>query len=274
MTEVLPLEKYAPWSPSKASTAGRCALSFKYKYIDKVEQGPKSSVSKIGTTVHRAQELAFDPDYANVKVAGLLDQAIADVGDDLTHEEIERARTFAQSIMSFKNKIDDFAKKHPVEEMFLEQKWAINSNFEQCDFLDRNSMIRGVVDFGLLLKSGHLIIIDHKSGRLRPLNNYGVQLDVYAIMGQAYCPQVKGVQCAINFMAQDIISWNTPRKTSYVETVLRPWLVNYLNTKAKNVEGFAATTGPHCKWCDVRSACVEWSEDNGGDGESGVKQKE
>jgi putative RecB family exonuclease len=255
----LPLLDYAPWSPSKADLASKCGLAFKYRYIDKVETGPKGPASKIGTAVHKIQELVLE----GTKLATAVDQALLTSSDGFTHSETEQVLTFSQSVLDFCERIDTFKVKHPVAETLIECKWAITADFEPCDFFDDAGILRGVVDFGLLLTSGHLIIIDHKSGKLRPIKNYGTQLDMYAIMGQVHNPDIKGVQCAINFMAYDELVWSEPKSSSYVKTVLRPWLLDFLNTKSNSIAGYNPRAGYYCKWCDFRNICPEYETVNG-----------
>lgn len=253
MTIHLPLLDHSPWSPSKADLAGRCGLAFKYRYVDKVKGGPRGAPAKIGVTVHRAQELVFE----GVPVKDALSQAVEDVDEVLTHKEEEKVRTFAQSLLDFKTKVDMFVERYPAKELFLERKWAVMPDFTPCDFFDPDGMIRGIVDMGILLENGYLVIIDHKSGRLRPMSYYGTQLDVYAVMSHAYFPEIKGVQCALNFMASDKVLWGKPKNSKFVVDVLRPWLIKYLNGRATSVAEFSARTGPHCKWCDYRGDCPE-----------------
>jgi len=233
--------------------AARCGLAFKYRYIDKVKGGPRGTPAKVGVTVHRAQELVFE----GIRVKEALAQAIVDVEEDLTHKEEEKVRTFATSLISFKAKVARFTERFPAKEVFLERKWAVTPDFVPCDFFDPEGMVRGIVDMGILLENGYLIIIDHKSGRLRPMTYYGTQLDVYSIMSHAHFPEVKGVQCALNFMANDQVKWGKPKTAEYITQVLRPWLIKYLNDRASSVASFAAKLGTHCKWCDYRDICPD-----------------
>lgn len=261
MSKHLPLLQYNPWSPSKADLAGTCGLAFKYRYVDRIKGGTRGSAAKVGVTVHLAQELVLQ----GVTASDALDQAIAEVEEDLTTNDEEKARTFYDSLVAFKNKIDAFSEKHEVETLFLEQKWAITPEFTPCEFFDDGGMIRGIIDMGLLLKSGQLIIIDHKSGRLRPIKYYGTQLDIYSVMAQAHYPEVQGVQCALNFMAADKVSWGSHQSTKHITSILRPWLVKYLNRRATNLKDFAAKPGRLCSWCDYKTICPEL----GGNGKAG-----
>jgi hypothetical protein len=241
--------------------ASRCGLSFKYRYIDKIKGGPRGTPAKVGVTVHLAQELVFQ----GARVQDALAQAIAEVDEVLTHKEEEKCRTFALSLATFKEKVDKFSERYPVKELFLEKKWAIKPDFTPCDFFDNDGMIRGIVDMGILLENGFLVIIDHKSGRMHPMSHFGKQLDVYSIMSQAHYPDVKGVQCALNFMAHDKVAWGKPKSTKFILDVLRPWLVKYLNDRATGLEKFPAKMGFHCKWCDYRDLCPEIADNGNGE---------
>lgn len=258
----LPLLEYSPWSPSKADLAANCGLAFKYRYVDKAKGTVRSAPAKIGVTVHLAQELVL----SGMSVGKALDKAVSEVDEDLTHGEIEKTRAFAQSLFTFYKKIEKFKKRYAVKELFLEQKWAVTTEFKPCDFFDDAGMIRGVIDMGLLLENGRLIIIDHKTGKPRAIKHYGTQLDIYAVMGLAHFPEIQGVQCAVNFLASDTVQWGGPKQTKFIETVLQPWLIKHLNNKAKNVQGFKPKVGWQCKWCDYRTMCPEQVE-NGKTGE-------
>lgn len=258
----LPLLDHNPWSPSKADMAARCGLAFKYRYIDKVSGHPKGAPAKIGVVLHRAQELIFDGCNAREAIA----QALIDVNEELTHADLEKVRTFAKALVSFKEKVDKFTERYPAKEIFLERKWAVKPDFTPCDFFDNEGMIRGIVDMGILLENGYLVIIDHKSGRLRPMSYYGTQLDVYSVMAHAYFPEVKGIQCALNFMASERIEWGSLKPQKFIVEVLRPWLVKYLNDRAESVAAFPAKLGSHCRWCDYRDICPE--RVNNGNGEN------
>jgi len=252
MTKHLPLVKYGPWSPSKASLAATCALAFKYRYIDKVATGPKGSAAIVGVTVHRAQELVLQ----GVHVAEALSTAITESESDLTHKDKEKVKTFAQPLIDFDERIRVFKSNYPVKHVLLENKWAVTKDYEACDFADERGIIRGIVDMSLVLESGHVIIIDHKTGRVRPATYYTTQLHFYTVMALAHFPDLKGVQCALHYVAHSKLEWSNPVKPSYIKDVLQPWLIDYLNKKSVKADTPDATVGKHCDWCDFRTICT------------------
>jgi hypothetical protein len=233
--------------------AATCSLAFKYRYVDKLETGPKGAAAAIGVAAHKAQELHL----AGIKIGQALDEAIDESKDVLTENEIEKVKSFAYAIESFTKKIDDFKVKHKVAEVLVEKKFAITPDFQPCDFFDERGMLRGVVDFCLLLESGHAVIIDHKTGKPRPIDYYGAQLDTYAVMAKVHYPELKGVQYALHFMASSEIVWAPPKSATHVVDVLYPWLLNYVIQRENFVKTYVAKPGFYCKWCDYRNVCPE-----------------
>ena len=113
---------------------------------------------------------------------------------------------------------------------------------------------------GLRLKNGTLIIIDHKSGRVKPVYEFGTQLNVYSIMGLAHFPEATQVQCAIHFMAEESIQWDKPHTPTHIIETLQPWLIDYLNKSTEAVEGFLPRKQTLCNWCEYKAICTEWNK--------------
>lgn len=247
----LPLLQYAPWSPSKAELASNCGLAFKFRYIDKIRVDTKGSAAKVGTAVHRVQEHTLKGESVNKSVVLALDE----YAHELTTVEVEKIRSFTPNVEAFKQRMDKLASRHPFKEMFIEQTWAIRADFTACDYADPDAMIRGIVDLAILLESGQLLIIDHKSGRPWGISKYLTQLDIYAIMGLAHVPGLSAVQCGVHYVSNGGLKWVDVRKVSYITTVLQPWLLNMLNARATRLQSYTATIGKHCSWCDYRKTC-------------------
>ena len=248
----LPVINYGPWSPSKATLAGDCPLAFKYKYIDNVKIDlPPNSGAVVGVAVHRAQELIL----GGIKASEALDQSIVENSEKLTYKDKEQVKTFVQPLIEFNERIAKFKINKGVKEILIERKWAINSNFEPCDFFDSSGLIRGVVDLCMVMHSGHIIIIDHKTGKVRPVDYYRTQLDFYTIMALAHYEDLKGVQCALHYVAHGRLDWASPIKSTYIRDVLQPWILDYLAKKSARVESNEAKPGFHCRWCDFRDIC-------------------
>lgn len=250
----LPIFEYAPWSPSKIDTAAKCGKAFEYRYIIKPEGAlPKGSAARVGTTVHRIQELAIRG--TEIKVAA--DTAIAE-DSELTNIETQDVLSFLPSVEAFTKKLKIFSGKHSVKEVLTELKLGMTADFIPCDYDAPNALIRGIIDVCIVLEDGHVVIIDHKSGKLKPISAFNKQLNIYTLLTYAKYQETTGLQCAINFMAHDKIDWGEPRKPGYVTKVLQPWFMTYLNTQVQRLKGFEARVSPLCGWCDYRDICPEW----------------
>lgn len=270
MHKKLPVIEHNPWSPSKANLAAQCGLAFKLRYIDKVPSETRGSAAKVGVAVHLAQETLLQGGTASAAI----DTAISFHKEELTESEQETVRTFTHSIDSFKKKLDRFRESHKVTDLFLEKKWACTVNYTACSYdATDTAIVRGIVDLGLCLVNGYVIIIDHKSGRVRPAQYYRTQLDFYSIMALAQYPDAKGVQCALNYLAADKVVWNAPIRSDYIRKMLQPWLLDYLAARTKNAANPVPRTGVHCRWCDYKKLCPAWGSDEGRTVTSGASER-
>jgi len=248
---------YAPWSLSKATLASSCSQAFKYRYVDKATSERSGSAAKVGVAVHLALELLLKEQVTSIDKA--LASAVSDDDNELTTKEAEQVRAYYSNIQSFLDKVSAFTDKHPTKKILVEEEWGIDKYFKPCGFKDPNALFRGIVDWGLLLDSGQLIIIDHKSGRHRAVSYYGAQLDAYSVMGLSKYPTVTSIQSAIHFVKSNTVEWAAPRTAKYVTEVLRPWLEAFLNAKGNAVSEFYTNPGKACRWCDYKSICPDYS---------------
>ena len=252
MTKKDLLKQYSPWSPSKATLAATCPLAFKFRYVDHIKVPKKNATGIIGVVVHRAQELVL----ANTHdVSSALSQALEENTDPLTEEDVRKIHGFAVGLSAFKQRIDKFCAAYEVDKILLEKKWAILPDFAPCEFDNPDSVIRGVLDLAVLLKSGQVIVIDHKTGRRRPASYYKPQLDIYTVFALSHLPRTYSVQCALHYVAHQSLEWSTPTYRQQIEQLLRPWLLIYLRRRAERADTQTANPGKHCKWCDFNEIC-------------------
>ncbi len=259
------LAQYTPWSPSKAQLAAQCPLAFRFRYIDHAPSAPQGLAGVIGVIVHRAQELVLSKTH---NLASAFEEAIKENKHELTDAEIEKVLSFSESVRGFAERIEKFKEKNRVKQILLEQKWAIDQDFTPCPFDDEKAMIRGIVDMAVVLESGIVLIIDHKTGRRRPAAYYKAQLDIYSVFALSHFPELVGVQCALHYVAPGKLDWSDTVRPQQIRGLLRPWLISYLNIRAERAQTEIARPGKHCKWCDYRDIC----EFRGRDVEERVEQ--
>lgn len=260
MKLALPVLEYSPWSPSKVDLAARCPRAFKYRYVDKIKTDKKGSAAKVGTTAHKAQELSIEG--ASTKEA--FELAITEYAHELTTSEIEQVNSFAPAVEEFGSFLTRFKNKYGVRAIYAEKEWAIDANFNACDYSSKTALIRGIIDLVLLLDNGQAVIIDHKSGKKKPVESYSTQLDTYAILALANNPEIKAVQCAIHFMAHEKVEWYVLRRRDDIQSLLHPWLVSLLNKRATGLEGYNPVVKRWtCGWCDFLKVCPEGNQQDG-----------
>jgi CRISPR/Cas system-associated exonuclease Cas4 (RecB family) len=119
--------------------------------------------------------------------------------------------------------------------------------------------MRGNIDVLIITESNQAIVIDHKTGKRKPIIKHKVQLDTYLLFALAHFPEVLGLQAAIHSLAyNNELDWATTRSAEYVTSVLQPWLLQYLTQQATGVETIQAKITPLCGWCNYRNNCAEW----------------
>ena len=250
----LPLSEYTPWSPSKASKATQCPLSFKFNYIDKLPRARAGEAAIVGTAVHSVQEFVLQ----GTAIDTALDRAVKESRTPMTSVEVEKTASFKGQVLDFAKRIAEFDKKHPIKQMYLEQKWAVDENFKSVPYTSPKAVMRGIVDLALELESGHVVIIDHKSGKKKGIRSYGEQLDIYKVLGLAAFPDAKQIQCAIHFLVDGTIMWDQPNSPSRIREILHPWLRRYLLGCEDGLVGYTERPSFLCGWCDHNEHCDDY----------------
>ena len=239
---------------SKSDLAGKCPYAFGLRYVDKVPS-KSGTHAKIGIAGHRVAELVLKGDKPKEALA----QSLAEY-DDLTSKEQDKVTALLPAITTFYAKVQDFKHKQGVVDEFLEQQWAVDAQFNAVDWNSPDAFFRGIVDHALLTDKGYLIVIDHKTGRRRPVDYYARQLDAYAVLAVAQMPELKGVQGALHYVGAEAIDWYVMRKREVIDGVLRSSLVELLQRRAAGLGAYEPNPNYLCKWCDYLEKCDAGNE--------------
>jgi putative RecB family exonuclease len=256
-------KRYAPWSASKAQLAAKCPKAFAYRYIEHAPALQKGSAGVMGNIAHRALEFILtNPETppTTALVRSLAESA--HVHEALTQKNLLSLYSFIPAFRDFVSRIENFkAKKEQennlVTDVLLEQKWAIRHDFSCCAYEDPEAMVRGVVDLVVLLQSGHVLIIDHKTGKTRPKSYYQAQLNLYTVLALSHLPGLVGAQCALHYVERRQLEWAEPVTPGVIHNLLRPWLLTYLNRRAVRAHTRVAFPTKLCGWCDYRAICPD-----------------
>ena len=254
MSKHLTIYTHQPWSPSKAGLLSQCTKAFEYRYILKLKGTESGTESKIGTAVHRVQELVLD----GLNVLTAIDQTLEET-PSLTTGEIESVRSFTSAVVKFKDKFDAFTEAHPIVAIHKEKKLAIDKDFKACDYDSPECFLRGNIDVLIVTQSGYLVIIDHKTGKIRSIDKHAKQLDMYTVLGLANYPEARGAQTAIHYVAYNTrIDWGPTRSRAKAEALLHPYLNSYFTSQVTRLADIKATITPLCNWCNFQTICPDW----------------
>lgn len=248
------LHSFAPWSLSKSDLAAKCPYAFKLRYLDKVARR-EGKEAKIGTAAHTVQELILRGEDPRIAL-----QAAFDEMPQLLEEERAVVEELLPAYTAFYERMQRFKDRYPVRAEYFEQEWAVNENFEAVPYDSPEAFFRGIVDYALVTEQNYLIVIDHKSGKRKPVSNYANQLDSYAVLGLAVHPELTGVHAALHYMKAKELDWHTLRRAHEIRSMLKSYTRDFLRKRAEKLEGYPTQTSPLCKWCDYLQNCPTGNE--------------
>lgn len=254
---------HAPWSVSKAGTLSHCARQYWHKYVQKHPEEGKSTQSQVGVAAHEVQERVLREGPS---------QAQEVLRETVTKHELSRAEELEVSarfpaVLDYAERIQKFKEDQGVVTELIEYKLAMTPDATSCAFFEKTGVLRGVIDHALLTRSGVLVVIDHKSGKRKPIAQHSTQFYAYMALVYANFPHVQGVQSAINYFGAPRLDWfpkfggaSGPWPRVDIERHVFPWLNKYLNGLTRQLAVVdsgepPAETGWQCEWCGYVSQC-------------------
>jgi CRISPR/Cas system-associated exonuclease Cas4 (RecB family) len=130
-------------------------------------------------------------------------------------------------------------------------------------------LLRGVIDHAMRTNDDFLIVLDHKSGKKKPIGEHATQFYAYMALAIVNFPWVRGIQSGIHYIGEPKVEW-FPRfdGTSGAWTreeiirIIFPWLRQYLNRTALKLELIDAgtpkvETGWQCSFCGFSESCEQ-----------------
>lgn len=250
--------RHAPWSFSKVGALNKCTRQYRRSYVLKIKGGDSGPEAKIGVLTHRMLEHSLKSD--ELTTDALFEEAVAI--EKITSVEADTAYQHLAAVDAFIQFARGFLRKHGTSEVLIEHKLAITPEFKACPFFFRGGLIRGVLDWGVRTRSNDLIIIDHKTGKPKPIDEYAQQLHIYRLLGRLNFP-VRSVQCAIHHLVTKKIEWTEPWTMERIDQEVRPWLALYLNKQSRRLQVIdeaaevAPEVGWQCGYCGHIDACAE-----------------
>lgn len=240
--------QFAPWSLSKAQ-ASSCPFKFNVQYVQHKSGAKKHADTKVGTAVHEVLE--------KVLAGGDFQSAmtVAALKHELTTPEVEDLKSYAHNIKRFIERFEAFKTKKQITEQFLEKKFGMTDDRQNIGFSDHLVFFRGVWDIAMRSQNGYMIIIDHKSGTVKPIDTYADQLNLYAVAAICMYPDLLGVQSAVHYVQSEEVVWSPVHSADYIRRELFPWFENYIEEAAKRAQLQHAVQGWYCEYCEYTIDC-------------------
>lgn len=134
------------WSLSKLQTFEKCPLKYKYKYIDKIPDGPSGPAAARGTMLHAAMEAHI-------------------VTGDALPAELSMYTGFLGSLKSQEGQV------------LPEAKLGMKIDWSPCAYDDPDVWWRGILDL-LVVSATQGVVYDWKTGKIYP--DHDDQKDIYS----------------------------------------------------------------------------------------------
>lgn len=262
------VRRHAPWSISKANLLTQCGFQFDLKYIQKLKEESKSTQSKVGVVAHAVTEHVLKTGLVGDELSSFTRALVAREG--MTVPEQAQVVAKVPSIEDYRMRVERFKASEGVSAEYIEQQLAIDEDFKSAPFFDNSkAMLRGVLDHGMRTQDDVLVIVDHKSGQKKPIKEHTIQFYAYMLLGMGNYPDLKGVQCAINYMGDSRLSWfprhdgtSGPWAADEIHAICRPWLETFLNGLGPRLVGLDTgnlepSPGWLCSYCGYVSKCAK-----------------
>lgn len=212
------MNELVAWSYSRLESSETCARKFWHLSIKKDVIDPPNDKTQYGTDMHQA--------FASYLKKG---QALP---------------------LAMRHHTPMLAKFRAAPgEHVIEQQIAINANYQQVGWFDKDVYCRVISDL-TIMQAPAAIMVDWKSGKLK---DDFTQLRVAAAVMFLIAPELERISMSYVWTQSKQVTTDrmTRDETTDVWAALHPRLVRYQNMF--NLQEFPATPGIHCKWCPVKS---------------------
>jgi hypothetical protein len=216
------IQKLVAFSYSRLNTYRQCPLKAKFLYIDKLKE-PQGEALQRGSDIHK-----FAEDYVKGTIKKLPPE-LKIYKDD-----------FKEIITAIKKK---------TITVDIECQWAFDKNWKSCEWFSEKAWCRMMLDLVYIptKKPTELVIIDYKTGKMRPENKE--QLDLYALGAFMKYPNVEKVTAEFWYLDADewVEEIYTKKDISRLQKHWADETKKYLNDTK-----FPPRANNFCRWCDFR----------------------
>lgn len=222
-----------PLSWSRVSVYRQCPSQFEAKYITKEypDESDNPAFAK-GTEVHKQLE-----DYINWRKSGKKEPSLGKIAKNV------------QPI------IDSYFKNVLPESISAEIQLAIDHKWEKCDWFANTNTVkwRGILDMLVLMRKDRIVLIDFKTGKVRPYADERGQLHLSAAMLFELYPDVQQITSAYLFAEHKQTDQTVFQRKDHAKNKAAfdvEWQVINEDTE------FTPKKNQYCYFCGIKSDCM------------------
>ena len=253
------------YSHSRLETFEKCALRYRFKYIDKIEKPDEQGVEAfLGKRVHEGLQILYE-DLRKGQVHSL-DEILKSYREEWRKQWapgikiVRRGTTQLDYLIYGETCLTNYYRRYSP---FAESETL--STEEHFQFpLDEKGLyaMQGYIDRVGRRTDGTYEIHDYKTSRTLPTQeavNSDRQLGLYQIALQQGRPEAQSVELFWHYLAHDrtLRSTRQPKELMQLcETTLK--LIEHVERKKR----FEPHKSPLCDWCEYKPECPVWSRFN------------
>lgn len=148
------IKQHKSWTPTKLAQYEECPAKAMYKHIDKLPEPPSPALDR-GTEIHDAAA-----NYITRRKPGL-------------HDALHGKKTKKQLAL--------LQKEYKAKKVRVELELAFTKEWKPCHWLAKDVYVRFKIDVVHFLKAGRVRVIDWKTGKFKPNEEYNDQLEAYQL---------------------------------------------------------------------------------------------
>lgn len=210
------------WSYSRLDTWRRCPFLAKLKFIVKLKEVVNKAMQR-GSDIHTLCEKYIKGELPRIP----------------------------KELRGFHNGFRDFRRKFRSGYVQVEHQWAFTRDWDICEWFDRKTYCRMVVDAVEEIPKGAIMrVVDFKTGRVYEDKNRE-QMKLYALGAMMRYPDAKKIRVELWYLDHDIVLDEDFEVSEEQVEILK----SYFDAEAAPMlkdKKFPATPNYLCKWCHFR----------------------
>lgn len=222
-----------PLSWSRISVYRQCPSQFEAKYLTKTypDEGDNPAFIK-GTEVHKQLE-----NYINWKKTAKKEPSLGKIA------------------INVKPIIDSYFNRIPKDAISAEKQLALNHEWKECGWFDSTKIVkwRGILDMLVISAKDKLVLIDFKTGKVRPYVDDRGQLHLSAAMLFELYPDIQRITSAYLFAEHKETNQVVFKRDDHAKNKAAfdvEWL------QINEDKEFEPKKNQYCYFCGIKEDCI------------------